>query len=59
MSFYMHLSKVSVNEGQLVKRGQIIGESGETGYTEGPHLHLTVRINGVSIDPMKFINFFK
>jgi murein DD-endopeptidase MepM/ murein hydrolase activator NlpD len=59
MSFYMHLSKVGVTQGQTVERGQVIGVSGETGYTEGAHLHLTMRIDGVSIDPMKFMDFFK
>ena len=54
MSFYMHLSKIKVAAGQLVVPGQVIGLSGQTGYAEQPHLHLTVRINGTSIDPMKF-----
>ncbi len=58
-SFYMHLSEVVVGIGQTVERGQVIGASGETGYAEGPHLHLTVRVGGVSIDPMIFLNFFK
>jgi murein DD-endopeptidase MepM/ murein hydrolase activator NlpD len=55
MSFYMHLSKVLVNQGELVLPGQLIGYAGQTGYAEKPHLHLTVRINGVSIDPIIFI----
>lgn len=59
MTFYMHLSKIKVNNGELVKRGQIIGLSGQTGYAEGPHLHLTVRINGSSIDPIKFLQLFQ
>lgn len=59
MSFYMHLSKIKVNVGELVKPGQLIGLSGQTGYAEKPHLHLTVRINGSSIDPMKFFELFK
>ncbi len=54
MSFYMHLSKIKVAAGQLVVPGQVIGQSGQTGYAEQPHLHLTIRINGTSIDPMKF-----
>ncbi len=58
MTFYMHLSKIKVNVGELVQRGQIIGLSGQTGYAESPHLHLTVRINGISIDPVKFIELF-
>lgn len=59
MTFYMHLSKIYVNVGELVLPGQIIGKSGQTGYAEMPHLHLTVRIDGVSIDPVKFMELFK
>jgi len=59
MTFYMHLSKIKVSGGELVKRGQIIGLSGRTGYAEKPHLHLTVRINGASIDPVKFLELFR
>lgn len=59
MTFYMHLSKIYVNVGELVLPGQIIGKSGQTGYAGGPHLHLTVRINGTSIDPVKFLELFK
>lgn len=59
MTFYMHLSKIYVNVGELVLPGQIIGKSGQTGYAEMPHLHLTVRIGGISIDPVKFMELFK
>ncbi len=59
MTFYLHLSKINVNEGELVKRGQIIGLSGQTGYTLSPHLHLSLRINNNSIDPIKFLELFK
>lgn len=58
-SFYMHLSKLSVKKGDRVARGQMVGESGQTGYAEGPHLHLSVRINGSSIDPVQFFKFFR
>jgi murein DD-endopeptidase MepM/ murein hydrolase activator NlpD len=54
-TLYMHLSKIYVEEGQLVLPGQVIGLSGMTGYADQPHLHLSVRINEVSIDPVKFI----
>lgn len=54
LSIYMHLSQVSVSVGQEVKRGDVIALSGDTGYVLGPHLHLTVRIAGISIDPMIF-----
>jgi murein DD-endopeptidase MepM/ murein hydrolase activator NlpD len=59
MTFYMHLSKILVNEGELVLGGQVIGRSGDTGYAEKPHLHLTVRIGGISIDPVRFMELFK
>lgn len=41
-TFYAHLSLQSVNVGDIVKRGEVIGYTGNTGYTTGPHLHFTV-----------------
>jgi len=58
-TLYLHLSKIYVNEGELVQPGQVIGLSGDTGYAEGAHLHLSIKINGISIDPEKFFEFFK
>ena len=58
MTFSMHLSKIYVGAGELVKKGQLIGLSGETGYAAKPHLHLTVRIGGISVDPVVFLDFF-
>ncbi len=58
VSLSMHLSKVRVKEGQSVKRGDILGFSGDSGYALGPHLHLSIRVNGVSIDPVKFFALF-
>jgi murein DD-endopeptidase MepM/ murein hydrolase activator NlpD len=57
-SFYLHLSQINVKVGEVVSRGQIVALSGESGYTLGPHLHLSIRINGASIDPMKFFELF-
>lgn len=57
-TLYMHLSKIYVNEGELVLPGQLIGLSGMTGYADQPHLHISVKINGVSIDPEVFMKFF-
>ncbi|MBX4200343.1 M23 family metallopeptidase [Candidatus Parcubacteria bacterium] len=57
-TMYMHLSKSDVKVADTVKKGQVIGLSGETGYAEGPHLHLTVKVNNISIDPMKFLELF-
>jgi murein DD-endopeptidase MepM/ murein hydrolase activator NlpD len=57
-TLYMHLSKIYVYEGELVLPGEAIGLSGMTGDALGPHLHISVKINGVSIDPMTFFSFF-
>ncbi len=59
MSFYLHLSKMKVKVGQVVERGKVIALSGDTGYTEGPHLHFAIRINDIAIDPVKFFELFK
>ena len=48
---YSHLSKVIVKEGQLIDKGQKIGEVGSTGRVTGPHLHWTVYLNQVRINP--------
>ncbi len=55
---YMHLSKINVTLEQKVEKGELIALSGDSGYTLGPHLHLTVRIWDISIDPMKFLELF-
>lgn len=54
MTLYMHLSEINVKLGDRTERGDLIAKSGSTGYSLGPHLHLSVRINGLSIDPQKF-----
>jgi murein DD-endopeptidase MepM/ murein hydrolase activator NlpD len=59
MTFYMHLSETLVNQGATVEIGSLIGKSGSTGYAENPHLHLSIKLNNTSIDPMKFMEFFK
>ncbi len=55
ITHYGHLSKILVRVGQKVRMGQIIARSGSTGRSTGPHLHFTVKKNGVSIDPLKFL----
>ena len=54
-TIYMHLSKISVVKGQKVEKGSLIGKSGDTGYVLGPHLHVSIKIDHVSIDPEKFM----
>jgi len=51
----MHLSKISVREGQHVTRGQRLGLSGATGRVTGPHLHWAVRWQGAFLDPAKLL----
>ena len=55
LTIYMHLSEVNVKVGDTLKKGDFIGKSGDTGYVLGPHLHITVRIGDISVDPMKFM----
>ena len=57
-SVYMHLSKINVAVGETVEKGAVVGLTGETGYTTRPHLHLSVRIWDISIDPVKFLDLF-
>ncbi len=57
-SLYMHLSELKVKQGDKVEIGQVIGLSGQTGYATGAHLHLSIKIKGVSIDPVTFLKFF-
>jgi murein DD-endopeptidase MepM/ murein hydrolase activator NlpD len=55
LTLYMHLSEFKVPEGDSVKRGQIVGLSGGTGRATGPHLHVAVRWQGVSLDPARLM----
>ncbi len=52
---YAHNSKLLVKEGDVVKRGREIAESGTTGRSTGPHLHFEVRIKGVAQNPTNFL----
>lgn len=52
---YAHQVKLYVKEGQVVQRGQKIGEVGSTGRSTGPHLHFEVRHQGVAQNPVKFL----
>ncbi len=52
---YAHGSKILVEEGQVVKRGEPIMRVGSTGWSTGPHLHLQLIVNGVMIDPYPYV----
>lgn len=51
-SYFAHLSKKLVEEGDRVGRGQVIGHAGATGRVTGPHLHWTLRLSGARVDPL-------
>ena len=51
-TLYAHLSSRKVAKGATVKQGTVIGKSGNTGYSTGPHLHFEINRNGSSYDPL-------
>jgi murein DD-endopeptidase MepM/ murein hydrolase activator NlpD len=53
-SIYGHLSEIDVKEGDMVKRGQSMGKSGSTGLAGGDHLHFSMQVDGVQVNPIEW-----
>ncbi|MEX2500969.1 MAG: M23 family metallopeptidase, partial [Trueperaceae bacterium] len=54
-SRYYHQSRIDVQEGQIVRRGDVIGAVGSTGLSTGPHLHWEMRVDDVPTDPLAWV----
>jgi len=52
---YNHLSGYNAGTGQRVSRGQVLGYVGDTVWSTGCHLHFTVMVNGVPVNPMNWM----
>jgi murein DD-endopeptidase MepM/ murein hydrolase activator NlpD len=54
-TMYFHLSEFNIEEGAMVRKGEVIGWSGMTGRVTGPHLHWGARVTGARVDPLQLI----
>ncbi len=54
-TFYAHQSKLLVQKGDRVSKGDEIGWVGSTGFSTGPHLHFEVKVDGIQVDPLLFV----
>jgi murein DD-endopeptidase MepM/ murein hydrolase activator NlpD len=53
---YAHCSKLYVNNGEMVRKGEHIADVGSTGNSTGPHLHFELKLNGNAVDPLNYTN---
>jgi murein DD-endopeptidase MepM/ murein hydrolase activator NlpD len=53
---YNHLTRSTVRKGEKLERGEVLGYSGSTGYSTGPHLHFETMENGHFVDPMRWLS---
>jgi len=55
-TYYAHMQKLLVGVSEKVMKGQIIGQMGKTGVATGPHLHFSVSLHNLRVDPMQWLN---
>ncbi len=55
-SGYWHMSQLAVGQGQEVPAGALLGYLGNTGLVTGPHLHWEMRLNGIAVEPLQWVN---
>ncbi len=53
-SLYSHLSQIGVNKGDIVKKGDVVGATGTSGMAGGDHLHFSILVNGVLVNPLEW-----
>lgn len=54
-SLYGHLSRIGVSVGQQLSQGDVVGMSGTTGFSTGPHVHFEVHLNGTLVNPFNYL----
>lgn len=54
-TMYLHMSKIAVQPGARVNKGDVIGYAGATGRANGPHLHWLIDVNGVPVNPRQWV----
>ena len=54
-TLYIHMSKLGVAQGTRVRRGDIVGYVGSTGFSTGPHLHWSVYVHGQPVNPAQWL----
>ena len=57
-TYYAHMSKILVKDGQKIKKGDVLGLSGVSGRITGPHLHYANRLYNITVDPLQYASLY-